>query len=166
MPAFVSGCIKHYQMLLCRMTADRKGLEIFFHLKNKLLPPKVLDPHFQESPSPVKMPRHTPWDQKNLWDGFSAFAKYKIFVPDLLELHTQLPQQNYEQRHWTQPHWPQLHWSTGTHHLLKVHNLPAMCTPGEDRGVKEDLAIILHMYGRKASCRVWCSEFMALPYWV
>lgn len=39
------------------------------------------------------MPRHTQWDQKNPWDGFSAFAKYKVFVPDLLELHIQFPWQ-------------------------------------------------------------------------
>lgn len=133
MPAFVSGCIKCYKMLLCRMTADRKGLEIFFHLKDKLLPPKslktTLEPHFQEAPS-AKAYSVGP---KNPRDGFSAVAKYKIFVPDLLELYTQFPWQKL----WAKA----LNTSTLTTTVLRHRDLPSpqgsqptgMCAPGEDR---------------------------------
>lgn len=46
---------------------------------------------------------------------------------------------------------------------FKIHQA---CVHQGKTGVKEDLAIMLHMYGRKASCRVWCSELMAVPCWV
>lgn len=70
---------------------------------------------------------------KNPWDGFSAVAKYKIFVPDLLELYTQFPRQKL----WAKA----LNTSTLTTTALKHRDLPppqgsqptGMCAPGEDR---------------------------------